>query len=535
MASRRTPTAPAPLDAGPRVVRVAFYRRASTDEGNQPFSLDAQELRLRPYAESHPDWVVVGDYVERASGKDIEGRPQLKKLLRDAADGQFDLVVVARIDRASRSLGDLLHMVEFLNKYDVAFSSASEHFDTTTPMGKMILHMLGMFAEFERGLIIRGNAAKIARGLPLTGKVGYGLQLDEEGRVAANTATIGIVRRMFSEYVNDELGTKAIAMGLNANQVPGPAARPWSADSVSRLLRNRAFVGELWHRERWHPGAHEAIIDLDLFAVAQSIADARTDAAAAASRRGDFLLTGRVKCGRCAGSYVGTSGTSGTGAIHRYYACGTARRYKGAGCDALPIPADELEERIADALLDCYADSAVFTQAIELHLSEHASRHEPLTEQLLAARTAITDKEHLRQKYQDDYEADRISAGRYETRAAELDEELKGMTAHLIDLELSAEVGDLPAVPTAAELTELHALLTTAVRSGSVPRRKAVFATLVESIEVFDVDDILPTFRLYDATSAPMLKGLGGSERAGQGPDVQGDGLQFASHRLGWS
>ena len=106
MAPRRPRLTAVPItDSGTPTVRVALYRRASTDEANQPYSLDAQEQRLRPYAASHPGWQVVGDYVERASAKDVEGRPQLKALLKAAAAGEFDLVLVARIDRWSAVSG----------------------------------------------------------------------------------------------------------------------------------------------------------------------------------------------------------------------------------------------------------------------------------------------------------------------------------------------------------------------------------------------------------------------------------------------
>ena len=137
-ASRRPAAPPDPANAVTPAVRVALYRRASTDEGNQPFSLDAQEQRLLPYVASQPGWTVVGDYVERASGKDIDGRPELQRLLADAEQGRFDQVLVARIDRWSRSLIDLLDSVAHLAAHHVSFHSATEHFDTTTPLGKLL-------------------------------------------------------------------------------------------------------------------------------------------------------------------------------------------------------------------------------------------------------------------------------------------------------------------------------------------------------------------------------------------------------------
>ena len=121
------------------VLRVVMYRRGATDEGNKRYSLDAQAQLLRPYITSHPDWVTAGDYVERATGKDVRGRPQLQRLLTDAASGKFDLVLVAGFDRWSRNPADLLNTVTCLSDHTVAFHSATEHFHTTNPVGKMTL------------------------------------------------------------------------------------------------------------------------------------------------------------------------------------------------------------------------------------------------------------------------------------------------------------------------------------------------------------------------------------------------------------
>jgi site-specific DNA recombinase len=158
--------AAAPSKSAEPVLRVVMYRRGATDEGTKQYSLDAQAQLLRPYITNHPDWVEAGDYVERATAKDVKGRPQLQQLLRDAAAGKFDLVLVAGVDRWSRNLADLLKTVAFLGEHNVAFHSATEPFDTTNPMCKKSLQILGMFAELESGLIIdriaRVNASKIS-------------------------------------------------------------------------------------------------------------------------------------------------------------------------------------------------------------------------------------------------------------------------------------------------------------------------------------------------------------------------------------
>jgi site-specific DNA recombinase len=508
--ARTSATTPPPPAPGAQTVRVALYRRASTDESNQPYSLDAQASRLQLYVASHPGWVVAGDYVERASGKDVTGRAELKRLLADADRGRFDLVLVARIDRWSRNLVDLLDTVEALAAAGVGFHSATEHFDTSSPMGKMTLQMLGMFAEFERSLIIdrivRGNAAKIARGIPLSSRVGYGLTLDEDGRITADPETIGVVRRIFTAYVTTQQGTKAIARALDHDGLPGPGGRNWTADSVSRVLRNRAFLGELWHRDSWHAGAHDAVIDPGLFAEAQRVADSRTGQAAASRRRGDYLLTGTVTCGRCGGAYVGTAGTSAGGRVVRYYSCGTSRRHGPARCTGPSLSADDLEALVTDALLDVYTNTDLFAQAIDAHLSAHADTVADLTEELTAARAAIASKERVRRRYQDDYEAGHLTAARYEDRARQLDDELAALHARVADLEVAAQAPVVPRMPTASELQEMHAHLATGIRSGDVAVRKALFTALVERIEVHDRDDIRPVFRLYDPAARTILQ-----------------------------
>ena len=90
------------MDSSPQ--RVALYTRISTDETNQPYSLGAQRDRLLAHVTSQPGWQVVAEYEDRASGKSLE-RPALADARRAAAAGSYDLLLVFRVDRLSRNLG----------------------------------------------------------------------------------------------------------------------------------------------------------------------------------------------------------------------------------------------------------------------------------------------------------------------------------------------------------------------------------------------------------------------------------------------
>ena len=89
-------------------------------------------------------------YQEHASGGRWD-RPELHRLLGELRPG--DVLVVWKLDRLSRSLKDLLHLLEGLNERGAGFQSITEHIDTTTPAGRMMLQMVGAFAEFEREMI----------------------------------------------------------------------------------------------------------------------------------------------------------------------------------------------------------------------------------------------------------------------------------------------------------------------------------------------------------------------------------------------
>jgi site-specific DNA recombinase len=148
-------------------VRVAIYRRISTDEERQPFSLDAQQERLAAYIATQPGWVLTRSYSDRMSGKRLD-RPGLQQALQDARAGRYDLLLVFKVDRLARSTGGLAKVLEELDTGGVAFRSASEPFDTSTAAGRMMMQMLGVFAEFEREMIVErtrmGLARKAARG-----------------------------------------------------------------------------------------------------------------------------------------------------------------------------------------------------------------------------------------------------------------------------------------------------------------------------------------------------------------------------------
>lgn len=130
--------------------RAALYLRVSTDgqtTANQRLALEAVAV--------HRGWTIAGIYedagISGAKGRDK--RPGLDTMLKDATRGKFDVVMSWALDRIGRSLSDLLATLETLRGANAAIFLHQQAIDTTTPSGLAFFQMLGVFSEFERGMI----------------------------------------------------------------------------------------------------------------------------------------------------------------------------------------------------------------------------------------------------------------------------------------------------------------------------------------------------------------------------------------------
>lgn len=154
MRSRRNSSQPS-VRSG---LRCAIYTRKSSEEGlEQEFnSLDAQREACEAYISSqrHEGWTLLPARYDDGgiSGGTLQ-RPAMQRLLADVTSGRVDLVVVYKVDRLTRSLSDFAKIVEVFDAHGASFVSVTQHFNTTTSMGRLTLNMLLSFAQFEREVI----------------------------------------------------------------------------------------------------------------------------------------------------------------------------------------------------------------------------------------------------------------------------------------------------------------------------------------------------------------------------------------------
>jgi DNA invertase Pin-like site-specific DNA recombinase len=139
-------------------MRAGIYARVSTFE-QEP---ENQLQELRRYVEAR-GWTTALEYVDKGVSGAKDSRPALNDLLRDAKRRKLDIVICWRLDRLGRSLRHLILLLDELTALGVGFVSLGEGIDTSTPAGRLQLHVLGAIEEFERARIVERVRAGLAR------------------------------------------------------------------------------------------------------------------------------------------------------------------------------------------------------------------------------------------------------------------------------------------------------------------------------------------------------------------------------------
>jgi len=235
-------------------MRIAIYTRVSTEDQVNGVSLAAQKDRCIDFCKSR-DWEVVNVFTDAGKSAGSLNRPALIELLDSAKNGEFDTILVYKIDRFSRNLKDLIITLDDLKKEGVNFTSVSEQIDTTTAMGTAFFQIIGTFAELERGMISeRVNMSfdkKIKCGCLLNRPpIGYktiGGKLMIDNKMAEKIKTAFELR---------STGEKVIEISKELD-IP--------RSSLYEVFKNPVYIGKVRYKNKVLPGIHEGIISVNLF------------------------------------------------------------------------------------------------------------------------------------------------------------------------------------------------------------------------------------------------------------------------------
>jgi site-specific DNA recombinase len=355
------------MNQPPPLRRCAVYTRKSSEEGlEQAFnSLDAQREAGVAYIHSQAQegWQLVETVYDDGgySGATLE-RPAVQQLLSDIRAQRIQVVVVYKVDRLTRSLGDFAKLIDLFDQHGVAFASVTQQFQTTTSMGRLVLNVLLSFAQFERevtGERIRDKIAASKKkgwwmgGLP---PIGYDI-LDRH--LVVNEFEAHVVRQVFERYLaagsvtalvqalrQDGIRTKVYTS--RAGHVHG--GRPFSRGHLYHLLHNRIYIGEIVHRKEAYLGKHSAIIDDDLWQQTQALLKANHHAwHQEAYVRTPFLLKGVLF--DLEGNRFSPMQSRKGARTYRYYVNQRVLQFEELPAQAIRrLPAESLEQAVMKAV-----------------------------------------------------------------------------------------------------------------------------------------------------------------------------------------
>ncbi|MGH3733493.1 MAG: recombinase family protein [Acidimicrobiales bacterium] len=394
----------------------------------------------------------------------------------------------------------LSEILETLDQVNVGFRSATEPFDTTSPTGRMMVQMLGVFAEFERATIIDRVIAGMDRKASLGGWCGgvapYGYRaVKGEGRLSVDELEAPLVPVLFDLYANQHLGSHAVAHWLNEAGLVTRSGRPWSFKSVLTVLRSRVYLGQVRYRDGWCEGSHPALIDEELFDAAQVILTERAeDVTKRATNASDYLLTGLVVCSHCGQRFSGTRAT-GRHETYRYYTCGSRQRYGTKTCDADRLPADVLDSAIIESLLAAYEDSNLFRAAVGEAQDQARAGHSRHDDELRAVTNELAKVDASIDRYLRAFESGSMPEVLCGERVKELATRATVLRARSEELSEKIEQADITCA-SPEELSTLRDRVSEAIAGGSPALVKSLLQALIHEIRVDSRNAIQPVFRV---------------------------------------
>jgi DNA invertase Pin-like site-specific DNA recombinase len=197
-----------------RAKRAAIYLRVSTADQNT----DNQELELRQVAE-RAGWEVLKVYKDHgiSGAKGRDQRPAFDGLWTDACARRFDIVMAWSVDRLGRSLQDLVGFLAELHALKIDLCLRQQGIDTTTPAGKALFGMMGVFAEFERSMIqerVRAGLERARRDGKRLGRPPLDPELRDRIREALRTPGRPGVRKIAERFGVNASTVQSISIGL---------------------------------------------------------------------------------------------------------------------------------------------------------------------------------------------------------------------------------------------------------------------------------------------------------------------------------
>lgn len=395
-------------------MKIAVYSRKSKFTGKGE-SIENQVSLCREYIKTHIPEACDNDIIvfedEGFSAKNLD-RPRFKEMMKIENEQPFDYIIVYRLDRISRNVGDFANLIEKLNEQKTSFVCIKEQFDTSTPMGRAMMNISAVFAQLERETIaerIRDNIVLLARtgrwlgGVTPLGFTGEKLEIkDAEGKrrfaykLSPVKEEISRVKTIYEKFLEFHSLTKTTSW-LIANGIKSRGGNDFRTRAVRDILKNPVYCtadeNSLFYFEKlgcdvcftkdeisgkrgimpfcrtaqsgkktrrtsfdeWiiALGKHKGIINSEEWIKTQNLLGQNTSKSFyKPSRNTVAIFTGLVKCGKCGHNMRPRITSRNADNTERFsYMCEYKERSRKMKCDMKNVCGNELDKIVCEEIL----------------------------------------------------------------------------------------------------------------------------------------------------------------------------------------
>lgn len=313
-------------------IKVAAYCRVSTDMEDQLHSLSSQIKYFTEYISDHEGWELIEVYYDEGiTGTSTKKRDGFNRMISDAENHRFDLILTKEVSRFARNTIDTLSYTRRLSELKIAVIFMNDGIDTRDKDGELRLTIMASIAQEESRKVSErvkwGMRRMMENGVVLgCGRI-YGYKITE-GKLEVVPEEAEIVKEIFHSYLYDGKGSYAIARELSNRGIPTLKNRVWSAQHILKILSNEKYVGDLTQWKVYKPNVlsdktlinhgdnpeaplitvsnhHEGIISREVWDAVQEERSKRGWKTREGKKHsGTYWFSGRVQCGKCGYSYT---------------------------------------------------------------------------------------------------------------------------------------------------------------------------------------------------------------------------------------
>ncbi len=344
-------------------IAIAYYRYSSSAQNET--SIEQQRSAAHDYAKAH-DLQIIKEYSDYAITGTTDERPQFQLMLSEVPKMKPAALILWKTDRLGRDRYINASAKQKIRKAGTRIHLVAEATpDENTPESAILDSLLDGMAEFYskqlRQNVKRGLKFNAEQGL-YNGVKMYGYTVDEKKHYIPNPMTAPIVQEIYRDYANGK-PMQQIVNDLNGRGLRTIKDKPFTINSIRRILHNKAYTGVYHYGEVTLPDTMPVIIKQELYDKVQAVlAKNKQKGAKPENMTADgsprFWLTGKLYCGECGTTMHGASGTSKTGAKHYYYRCKNLERHK---CKKKPVKQDYIETLVIRVMTELLHDTEILT------------------------------------------------------------------------------------------------------------------------------------------------------------------------------